>query len=161
MTSRTTAWARWRERLPDLGREAARFAAVGSVAYLVDTGLFNLAHYAWHVHTVPAKLLSTVFAASLAFVGNRFWTWRDRERAALHREYLTYFAFNTVGLGLTLGVAVGYQVAVARWPEVLDNPLALNLVVNVLGVGLGTLFRFHAYRTWVFRRVRPESAPTR
>ena len=33
-------------------------------------------------------------AASLAFVGNRYWTWRERERTTLHREYGLYFGFN-------------------------------------------------------------------
>lgn len=148
--------ARLRNRLTGLGREAGKFAAVGATTYLVDTGLFNLAHYGWHMHTVSAKILSTVAAATLAFVGNRLWTWRSRPRRGLRREYVRYFGFNAVGLGITLLSVWAYQVAVAWWPHVLDNPIALNLIVNVFGVGAASLFRFYAYRTWVFR---PEHQP--
>lgn len=131
-------------------REFGSFAGVGMVAYLVDTGLFNLAFYSWGLNTFNAKAIATVVAATLAFIGNRFWTWRKRPRSALHREYLWYFVFNAIGLGLNLLWVAAYQLALYLWPNVFDNPIALNLVVNVAGVGFASLFRFHAYRTWVF-----------
>ena len=133
-------------------RELSRFVGVGVVAYCVDTGLFNLAVYGWQWNGFAAKVLATVLATSIAFAGNRFWTWRDRPRAALHREYLWYFGFNAVGLGINLMWVGGYEWALDRWPDVFDNPIALNLVVNVAGVGFASLFRFYAYRTWVFGR---------
>jgi putative flippase GtrA len=32
----------------------------------------------------------------------------------------------------------------------LDSPIADNISANVIGLGLGTLFRFWSYRKWVF-----------
>ena len=32
----------------------------------------------------------------------------------------------------------------------LDNAVADNISANVIGLGLGTLFRFWSYRRWVF-----------
>lgn len=40
----------------------------------------------------------------------------------------------------------------------LDTPLADNISANVIGLGLGTLFRFWSYSTFVFPKVEPESA---
>lgn len=142
--------ARLREKLPDLSREAGKFATVGAIAYVLDTVLFNVAHYGWGMHTLGAKVLSTVVTATIAFVGNRQWTWRDRPRRGLRGEYLRYFGFNTIGLVITLGSVWIYQIAVTQWPRFLDNPIALNLIINVIGVGFASLFRFYAYRTWVF-----------
>jgi putative flippase GtrA len=137
-------------RLARLGREFGRFAGVGAVAYLVDIGLFNLAVYAWQWDALTSKALSTVVAATVAFIGNRFWTWRHRPRSCLHREYMWYVTFNIVGLGINLLFVVAQQWGAVLWPQLLDNPVALNLVVNGLGVAAASLFRFHSYRTWVF-----------
>ncbi|CAM3141500.1 GtrA family protein [Stackebrandtia soli] len=133
-----------------IAREFGKFAGVGAIAYAVDTSLFNVATYVWHFDPLSAKALSTAVAATLAFIGNRFWTWRHRPRSGLHREYVLYFVFNIVGLGINLGCIAVYQLAADTWPATLDNPIALNIVANVLGVGLASLFRFHSYRTWVF-----------
>src|SRR5690606_41387611 len=43
---------------------------------------------------ITSKTIATVVAASLAFIGNRFWTWRHRERTSLAREYTLYFCLN-------------------------------------------------------------------
>lgn len=150
---RIGGWLRY--RLPDLSREAGKFATVGTIAYIADTVLFNVAHYGWGMNTLSAKILSTVVTATLAFVGNRQWTWRYRPRRGLRGEYVRYFGFNTVGLAITLVSVWLYEVSVARWPDLLDNPIALNLIVNVFGVGVASLFRFYAYRTWVFHEDGP------
>ncbi len=147
-TARAFRWLS--QGFPDMSREAGKFAVVGTIAYVVDTVLFNVAYYGWDFHTLTAKILSTAVTVTLAYVGNRTWTWRNRPHRGVRREYTRYFGFNTVGLGITLLSVWGYQAAVVRWPQVLDNPLALNLVVNVIGVGAASLFRFYAYRTWVF-----------
>ena len=41
-------------------------------------------------------------SATVAFLGNRFWTWRHRERSGIAREYSLYFLFNVVGLVIAL-----------------------------------------------------------
>ena len=84
-------------------------------------------------------MVSTVVAASLAFLGNRFWTWRDRERTALHREYLLYFSFNLVGLLISAACSGSATTALgAVWP-VLQTPLADNISGKVIGVGLASI----------------------
>src|SRR5690349_23803922 len=65
-----------RSRLRALAREASKFGAVGAVAFGVDLIIFNLLLGAGS-ETLTAKTVSTIVATTLAFLGNRFWTWRD------------------------------------------------------------------------------------
>jgi putative flippase GtrA len=138
------------ERVEHLFREVGKFGVVGAVCYLIDVGIFNLL-LATTGQPIPAKIVSTVVGASVAFVGNRFWTWRDRERSGLTREYALYFGVNLVGLAI--GVAclwISHNWLGTYWPA-LTTGLADNISANVFGVGLASLFRFWAYRRYVFR----------
>lgn len=133
-----------------LGREVGKFGTVGAVCYLVDITIFNILRVALGEPIVP-KIISTLIATTLAFLGNRFWTWRRRTRSGLAREYPLFFGVNLVGLGI--GVAclwITHNWLGSYWP-VLTTRLADNISGNVVGMGLATLFRFWAYRRFVFR----------
>ncbi|MEH1015407.1 GtrA family protein [Micromonospora sp. CPCC 206060] len=139
------------DRFGHLIHELSKFATVGGIAFVVDFALFNYAITALGIEPLTAKAVSTVIAASVAFVGNRFWTWRHRERSNPAREYLLFFFFNAVGLGIGLAcLAISRYGLGAIWPEVFQTPLADNLASYIVGTGLGTLFRFWSYRRFVF-----------
>ncbi|MFI0792827.1 GtrA family protein [Micromonospora rubida] len=140
------------DRFGHLVRELSKFATVGSVAFLVDFALFNYLTNARGVEQVTAKTISTVIAATVAFVGNRFWTWRHRQRSNPAREYaLFFFFFNAVGLGIAVAcLAISRYGLGALWPDVFQTALADNVASFVVGTGLGTLFRFWSYRRFVF-----------
>jgi putative flippase GtrA len=139
------------DRFGHLIHEMGKFGAVGGISFLVDIVLFNFAVGALGMERLTAKTFSTVVAASIAFVGNRFWTWRHRERSGLAREYGLYFFFNAVGLGIGLGcLAVSHYGLGAIWPSAFKSLLADNISANLVGTALGTLFRFWAYRRFVF-----------
>ena len=139
------------DRFGHLMHEMGKFGMVGAVSFVVDIVLFNLAISALGMERLTAKTFSTVVAASVAFVGNRFWTWRHRERSGLAREYGLYFFFNAVGLGIGLGcLAISHYGLGAIWPNVFKSLLADNISANLVGTALGTLFRFWSYRRFVF-----------
>lgn len=156
-----------RERVSPLGRlvrrfehlvqELGKFGVVGAVAYVVDLAIFNACLFV--MWWLPASVISTTVAASLAFLGNRFWTWRDRPRSGLHREYGLYFFFNAVGLAIGLVCLwLSHDVLGHFWPQVFHTRLADNVAKMIVGMALGTMFRFWAYRTYVFApEVRPQA----
>jgi putative flippase GtrA len=144
------------KRFEHLIHEVGKFGVVGAIAFVIDFGVFNLLLNP--IGPLPAKTVSTVISASVAFVGNRFWTWRHRPRSGLGREYGLYFLFNGVGLGIGLACLwLSHYGLGSIWPAVFQNRLADN--VSSLGVGmvLGTLFRFWSYRRIVFRAHVPTS----
>ena len=133
-----------------LAHELVKFGVVGLLGYVVDVGVFNLLRYAGgegplYDKPLTAKALSVSVATLVTYFGNRHWTWRDRGRARFHREYALFFVFN--GIGLLIAVACLF---VSHYLLGLTSPLADNVSANVVGLGLGTLFRFWAYRSFVF-----------
>lgn len=139
------------DRFGHLVRELGKFGAVGGIAFVIDFALFNIAVGAFSMEQLTAKILSTVVAATVAFIGNRFWTWRHRQRTNPAREYLLFFFFNAVGLGIAVAcLALSRYGLGAVWPGVFRTALADNIASYVVGTGLGTLFRFWSYRRFVF-----------
>ena len=146
------------QRFGHLVHELGKFGAVGTVTFVIDVTIFNLLLDA--IGPFWATAASMTVAATLAFIGNRFWTWRHRERTGLRREYLLYFAFNLIGLLISLGCVWLSRNALGHfWPGVFHTRLADNLAKNGVGMALGTLFRFWSYRRFVFPEVaRPAEA---
>lgn len=138
-------------RFANLIHEVGKFGIVGASTFLVDLAIFNVCRVGLDWGWFPSTVVSTTVAATLAFIGNRFWTWRDRDRRGLHREYLLYFFFNVVGLLITAGVVFfSHNLLGAHWPA-LQTPLADNISKSIFGTALASAFRFWAYRRFVFR----------
>ena len=126
-------------------REMIKFGVVGLLAFIIDIGLANLL---WHTvlsdKVTTAKIISGIVATLFAWVGNRQWTFRHRRSRPAHHEVPLFFGVNGVALlisAVTLYVShygLGYVSILA------DN------VATIIGIGLGTLFRFWAYRKFVF-----------
>ncbi|WP_239677457.1 GtrA family protein [Natronosporangium hydrolyticum] len=145
------------ERFRGLVHEMGKFGVVGAVAYAVDTGIFVI--LVLTMESLVAKTIATAVAATVAFIGNRFWTWRHRARSGLTREYVLYFTFNGIGLAISLAIlgASHYGLG-AIWPA-FQTPLADVIAANVVGLVAATIFRFWSYRTFVFREPTPAAHP--
>lgn len=139
-------------RLGHLVRELMKFGVVGGIAFVVDIGLFNLLLHATD-KPLTSKTISTVVATTVAYVGNRHWTFRRRNRSGVRREYALFFLLNGVGLVIALAC-----LATSHYLLGFTGRLADNIAANVVGLGLGTAFRFWSYRRWVFRELLPEAA---
>ena len=98
-------------------------------------------------------MLATVVTTTLAYVANRYWTYRHHSRSALRREYTLFFGFNLAGMVIQSGaVAVGkYGFGLNE----IDDRHRL-FVITLFGIGLATVFRFWAYRTFVFLKPPPD-----
>ena len=141
--------------LGHLVRELLKFGVVGGLAFVIDLAVFNTLRFGLGVGPLTSKTLSVFVAATAAYVGNRFWTFRHRARAqeALHREYLVFLVLNGVGLAISLAV-----LAVSHYALGLTSALADNIAANGIGLVLATAFRFLAYRRWVFPAVAEAEA---
>jgi len=148
-----------RARFGALVRELSKFGAVGITAFAIDLAIFNVLLQSGF-ESLLAKTISTVLATTVAFIGNRFWTWRHRGHATMARQYTLFFLLNAVGLGIGLTcLAISHYALGAIWPE-FQSPLADNVSGQLVGTAAGTMFRFWSYRRFVFGdTVVPDPAP--
>ena len=143
-----------RAKVRALIHEMSKFGTVGAVAFTIDLAIFNVLLQIG-VETLAAKTISTVVATNVAFLGNRFWTWRHRVHTHMARQYTMFFVLNAVGLGIGLSCLALSHYALGHFWPLLQSPLADNISAQLIGTGLGTLFRFWSYRRFVFRAVVP------
>lgn len=134
-------------------RELLSFGFIGAIAFVIDVGTFNLLVHG-HIggntaplqsHPVTGKIISSVLATLFAYFGNKNLTWRGLSTHSIHREMTLFVIFNVIAMGIA-----GLCLTISRYVLGLDSLLADNLSANVIGVGLGTIFRFWSYRKWVF-----------
>ena len=132
------------ERVRRLVPEAFAFAVIGAV----NTALYlAITWVALPIGAVKATVIATVITTTLAYFANRYWTYRHHTKTALRREYTLFFGFNLVGMIIQSGsIAIGkYGFGLTE-----EHDELAFLAVTALGVVIGTLFRFWAYRTFVF-----------
>jgi len=112
-------------------REVGKFGTVGAISFAVDLTIFNILLQGG-LETLLAKTISTVIATTVAFAGNRFWTWRHRSHDHMARQYTMFFVMNAIGLGIGLAcLAISHYGLGHFWPA-LQSRLAdnKNLVIG-------------------------------
>ena len=130
------------------------FAAVGLVAFAVDTGVFaGLKTTVLAPAPVAAKLVAVLTATVVGYLLNQRWTFRTRSRRRRGHEVLLYVLIS--GLGLLVSVVPLYAsrdvlhltVPVVSWriQEVTDF-----LSAQLLGTGLATAFRYWTLNRYAF-----------
>ncbi|MDQ1018563.1 GtrA family protein [Streptomyces afghaniensis] len=142
-----------RDAVRGVWREAAKFSVVGALAFVVDNGGYNLLVFGlpgdarggpMGSSPVQASVVATGAAALFSWAGNRYWTYRHQHREKVSRELGLFLVANGVGLAITAGT-----VFASRQLLGLDSALSDN-TARILGWVLATLFRFYAYRRYVF-----------
>ena len=170
-TDRPGLLDRARGALDVLVREMLKFGLVGAVAFVIDLGGYNLLVFGPHLlgmlgegntagvlHDKPltARIISASLATVVAWLGNRLWTFRHRRNRPATHELALFVMFNVAAMVIAV-VALGFS----RYVLGLESQLADN-VANIVGIGIGTLFRFWAYRKFVFAgEAAPELAVER
>src|SRR5215470_5387842 len=136
----TSVVARVRHLVPEL----AKFGVVGATGSVVDLGGSALLYGTFHLGPITSKAIALSAACVVTYLGSRFWTFRHRENQAVHRELILFILLNGIGL-LIAEIVIGTTAYVfgAR------DQIAYN-IASVIGTGFGTIFRFWAYRKWVF-----------
>ena len=135
-----------------LAREIAKFGVVGGAGVFVNLAVFNLVRSVTELPVVRASIVATVVATGFNYLGYRYFTYRDRDKQGRTKELSLFLLFSAVGLVIENGVLY-----TATYGFGWDSSLASN-VFKFLGIGIGTLFRFWSYRTWVFRTLPAREA---
>ncbi|WP_349898117.1 GtrA family protein [Parafrigoribacterium soli] len=132
-------------------RELISFGLVGGVGLVVDIVVFNalrttvLSPTVMHGGPILAKVISTSLAITCNWVGNRLWTYRDRRRSDVVREGIEFAVVSGAGMAIAVGC-----LWISHYLLGYTSLLADNVATNVVGLALGTAFRFALYRWWVF-----------
>src|SRR5690606_27698753 len=107
-----------------------------------------------HEGPVLAKVVASALAILANWTGNRVWTFRGHRGRQLWREFAEFLV---VSLG---GMSIGLLCLwVSHYLLGFTSILADNISGNVIGLALGTAFRFTFYKLWVFAPHRTDSAP--
>jgi putative flippase GtrA len=123
-------------------KEVTAFGAVGAIAFAIDLGIFTwLAPHG----ALKAKAVSTTVATIFAYVGNRHLSFSHRARTTIGRETSVFFGINLVVLIIS-ELIIGFFVYVLGYA----HGSTMVFVVNLGTIALGTVFRFWAYKRFVF-----------
>lgn len=132
-----------REAVPQL----ATFGGIGIIAFIVDVGGYNLLRATvMPDQVIWAKVISVTVATGVAWLGHRYVTFRSTRRPTVAKELMLFLLAN--GGGLLIASACLF---VSHYLLGFTSPLADNISGNVIGLALGTLFRYFTYRFLVFR----------
>jgi putative flippase GtrA len=133
-------------RVRGIGPELLKFVVVGGFCFVLDAVLFNAFHFGLDIGPLTSKSLSTVIATAVSYVGNRLWSFAHRvdEDGSHGRDIMLYAGINVIGLVITL-IPLGIV-----YYGITRHPLAVN-AAQLFGTGVATIFRFFAYRRWVFK----------
>lgn len=143
-------------RLRRLTHEAAKFSAVNVVATLVAIVLFNLlVHGLAGVYNpgplngwpVTSWFLANCVGMAISFYGSRHYAFKHRRPSGPGGGALNYSAVNLLSFVIPMACLWVSRNALG-W----ESALADNVSANVVGAVLGGLFRFWAFRRFVFKR---------
>lgn len=135
--------------------QLVKFGAVGAVGFVVNLVVFNglmLLVFNGVLHaTIYSTIIATLVAIGTNWVGNRYWAFAAQRQTNTAREGVEFFIISLAGMGIPL-----FCVWLSHYVLGFVSLLADNIANNVIGLVLGTVFRFAFYRWWVFSPQRAE-----
>ena len=137
-------------RFAHLVHEVAKFGVIGVLNFVITIGISDTLHLGFGVGPLTSFGVGTVVATTFSYFANRYWTVRHRDTSGLGREYVLVFVLNGIALLITW-VFIGFTHYILG----LQGAIAYN-AAQIVGTAAATLFRFWAYKKWVFL---PPTAP--
>ena len=131
-------------RFRQIIHEFAKFGIIG----VIGLAITNIGYVLMHSHgvgPVTSTTIATIIATIVAYIGNRYWSFRHRERTNVPREGTIFFVLNGIGLLIQDAVVAFNSYALHKEHDKVAEFLALNA-----GIALATVFRFWSYRKFVW-----------
>ncbi|GDY31347.1 GtrA family protein [Gandjariella thermophila] len=147
-------------------QELLKFAVVGGTTFVIDNGVW------WALKTtvldskpVTAKAIGVLVATIASYVLSREWSFRTRGGRERAHEAALFFLISGIGVGINLvpvwisRYVLHLQVPTVGWYV---QEIADFVSGSMLGMLLAMVFRFWAFRKWVFpqENARPRRAAT-
>ncbi|MFI7579610.1 GtrA family protein [Kocuria kalidii] len=127
-------------------KELMKFGVVGALAFLINASITWVLMHTWFQDGhLKAKFVATAVAITFAWVANRLWTFRHKRQSDKRRELVQFLVANGIGMAIELG-CLGFSYYVLG----LTSTYASFVSGTIIGTILGTVFRYFAYRFWVF-----------
>ena len=122
----------------------AKFGFIGVIGLAITNCGYALLH-SHGVGPVTSTTIATIIATAVAYVGNRYWSFRHRERTSVPREGTIFFVLNGIGL-LIQDAVVAFNAYVLH----LEHHKLAEFVALNTGIAIATVFRFWSYRRYVW-----------
>lgn len=136
-------------RVEHLVHQVAKFGIVGAMSYVATVAVNYSYLLVQRNHHLTAYIVANIAATVVAYLGNRFWTYKDRESGGA-REMALFAAINGIAIAIQAGVAALTYYVLHMTSRVEDF-----FSEFVLAIGIGMAFRFWCYRTFIFPTAEP------
>ena len=133
------------ERFRSPIHEFARFAVIGVAGVFITNAVYDLLYIHLGLGPVTATTLATIVATVASYLGNRYWSFRHRQRTGVAREIAVFAVLNGIGLLIQDATVAFNYYLLGLGHDKLAGFIALNA-----GIVLATLFRFWSYRHFVW-----------
>jgi putative flippase GtrA len=135
-------------------RELVKFALVGGVTYSVDITLFTLLKMTvLEAKPVTAKIIAVLVATIVSYILNREWSFRTRGGRERYHEAALFFLVCSIGTVINAApLWISRYMLDLQVPQVslLAQEAADFASANVIGTLLAMVFRWWAFRRYVF-----------
>jgi putative flippase GtrA len=132
-------------KMREAAQELTKFGTIGALSLVVNAVATNVMWKFDPGSKLTGSIIGTVIATVVSYLGNRYWTYKDRDSIGRHRELVLFAVVNGIGMLIE-------SVPLAFFDYILnmDSTLAANVAKYIVGVPLAMVFRLWTYRTWIF-----------
>ena len=86
------------KRFRQLIYEFAKFGVIGVAGVFITNAVYGLLYIHLGMGPVKATTIATIAAAVATYLGNRYWSFRTRQRTGVVREIIIFAVLNGIGL---------------------------------------------------------------
>lgn len=131
--------------LKNLYAEILKFGVVGTIGVASDVATSNLLWAATSLSQTAGSVGGTCVATVVAYIGNRYWVFRDRPASARRREMLLFLLISLIGLIIESSFVYAGNHFLG-----FHSQASANVEKYIFGLLVAGVFRFWTAHTFVF-----------